>query len=315
MIRHSPLSFKILALAGVLLLLAGCAPTAQGQPGAALRVVATTTIVADVVQNVGGEHIQVTAMIPAGADEHGYEPTPRDVALAADADLLFTNGAGLETFIDRLVASAGSSADKSGAVTPIPVSAGIPLLQAALEDDPDHAAGGDPHVWTDPNNVLLWVDTIEHALVEADPPHAADYQKNAAAYRQQLKALDAWVRQQVEQVPLERRKLVTDHLVFTYFSARYGFEQVGAVVPGYSTLSAPSAQELAALEDSIRALGVPAIFLGNTVSPNLTERVAQDTGVRVVPVITGSLTDQNGPAPTYLDYIRYNVSAITGALK
>jgi ABC-type Zn uptake system ZnuABC Zn-binding protein ZnuA len=109
--------------------------------------------------------------------------------------------------------------------------------------------------------------------------------------------------------------LVTDHTVFTYFASRYGFEQVGAVVPGFSSLSSPSAQQLAALHDSIRELGVPAVFVGNTANNTLSERVAQDTQVKLVQVVTGSLTGADGPAPTYLEYMRYNVNAFVNALK
>jgi ABC-type Zn uptake system ZnuABC Zn-binding protein ZnuA len=160
--------------------------------------------------------------------------------------------------------------------------------------------------------VLVWVDNIEKALIQADPVHSADYQKNAEAYRQQLRELDAWVSKQVNQVPQERRKLVTDHLVFTYFARRYGFEQVGAVVPGYSTMAAPSAQELAALENAVRELGVPVIFVGNTVNPSLSERVTQDTNTRLVYILTGSLGDQG---KTYIEYMRHNVAVMVEGLK
>jgi ABC-type Zn uptake system ZnuABC Zn-binding protein ZnuA len=118
----------------------------------------------------------------------------------------------------------------------------------------------------------------------------------------------------VAQVPAERRKLVTDHTVFTYFAARYGFTQVGAIVPNYSTAAASSAQEMAALETAIQQQNVPAIFVGNTVNPSMAERVAQDTGTRLVPILTGSLTAQNGKGPTYIDFMKYNVTQIIQGL-
>lgn len=295
------------------LLLSACAP---GGPSAAgkLNVVATTTIVGDVVRQVGGDQIALSVMIPPNVDEHGYEPTPQDAAKVADADLVFINGAGLEQFIEKLMKNA---AGKAKLVT---VSDGIALLQGPVEDEPANSAGstalaGDPHIWMDPKNVLAWVENIRKALSAADPAHAAQYQANADRYRQQLKDLDAWIRQQVAPLPQERRRLVTDHMIFTYFASEYQFEQVGAVVPGYSTLAAPSAQELAALEDHIRKLGVPVIFVGNTVNPALAERVAQDTHTRLVHILTGSLSDANGPAPTYLEYMKYNVNAVVTALK
>lgn len=277
-------------------------------PGGKLHVVATTTIVGDVVKNIGGDDIDLTVLIPPNTDEHGYQPTPQDVVKVSQASLVYMNGVGLEQFIEKLMQNA------AGKASLVSVSDGIHLLQGpAIEGETQ--SGGDPHVWTDPNNVLVWVDAIQKTLSAADPPHSADYQKNAAQYRQQLKDLDAWIKGQVSQVPAGRRKLVTDHLEFTYFADRYGFQQVGAVVPGYSTLASPSAQELAALETSITQLGVPVVFAGNTVNPALAERVAQDTHIQLVPILTGALTDPAGPGPTYLTYMKHNTTTIVNALK
>lgn len=299
----------------VMLLLGACSqPSSRASNG--LPVVASTTLVADVVKAVGGEHVDVQVLIPANVDEHGYEPSPQDFVKVSRAKVLFLNGAGLEPFAGRIMENAGGSAEM------VSVSEGIDLLAGAPDAHADEAENGehereegDPHVWTDPNNVLVWVDNIESALVEADPAHAANYHQNAEQYRRQLQELDGWIREQVGQIPPERRKLVTDHMVFTYFAARYGFEQVGAVIPGYSSLASPSAQDLAALHDKIRDLGVPAVFVGNTSKSAIAERVAQDTQVRLVQVFTGSLTGEDGPAPTYLDYMRYNVNAFVSALK
>ena len=167
----------------------------------------------------------------------------------------------------------------------------------------------------DPNNVIIWVDNIERAMSEMDPENSDSYRANAASYRQALTDLADWLSGQVAQIPQANREMVTDHQVFGYLAARYGFNQIGAVIPGYSTLSEPSAQELAALETAIRDLGVQAIFVGNTVNPALTRRVAEDTGVQLVTLYTGSLTPQGEPASTYLDYMRYNANAIIDALK
>ncbi len=149
----------------------------------------------------------------------------------------------------------------------------------------------------------------------ADPAHAAEYAANADAYINELTALDAWIREQVAQIPEANRRLVTEHATFGYFAARYGFEQVGAIIPSLSTGSSPSAQELAKLEDTIRASGVKAIFVGSTVSPDLSRRVADDTGVQLVPLFTDSLSAAGGGADSYLAFMRYNVTAIVEALK
>jgi len=288
------------------------APLAEGEK---LRVLATTSLVADVVRQVGGERLELHTLVPLGADPHAFVPAPQDAAAVANAQVIFINGAGLETFMGPLLESAGAE-------TPVvSVSYGIPLLQGADDDIAEGTEGahsheeGDPHTWFSPRNVKVWVQNIERALSALDPASADFYAANAAAYTRELEALDLWIQEQVAQIPPANRKLVTDHTVFTYFAAAYGFEQVGAIFPGYSTLAAPSAQELARLEDAIRQFAVPAIFVGLTVNPAVAEQVAQDTGVRMVMVYHGSLSEAGGPADSYLKFMRYNVNAIVGALR
>jgi len=310
----------IAAMLVVVTMVSACAgkPAVRGDK---LSVVATTTLVGDVVAQVGGDVIDLTVLLPVGADPHVFDPSPQDMAKVADANVIFANGAGLEAFLERLLENAGGDADV------IHVSEGLKFIEAEHHEDDEHEdedehadedhhhEGIDPHTWTDPNNVLRWVDNIEAALVRHDPAHAADYKANADAYRAQLRELDAWVRVQVAAIPAENRKLVTDHETFAYFAQRYGFEQVGAVVPGYSTAAQPSAQDLADLEDRIRAYGVKAVFVGSTVNPALAQRVAEDTGIKLVFLYTGSLTAPGGEADSYLSYVKYNVMAIVEGLR
>ncbi|MEZ0396074.1 MAG: metal ABC transporter substrate-binding protein [Anaerolineales bacterium] len=297
--------FSLLVLAALLLSACGGGNAPAG--GGKLQVLATTSIVADVVRQVGGEYVQVTTLLPLGTDPHTFEPRPQDAAAIAEAQIVFANGAGLEEFLEPLLESAGAT-DKL-----VEVSSGIELLPFAGEEH-DHE-GGDPHTWMDPNNVLVWVDNIAAALAAADPEHAAAYQANAEAYAADLRALDGWIREQVAHVPPENRYLVSDHAVFGYFAHRYGFTQVGTITGSFSSGASPSAQELAALEDQIRAFGVRAVFVGADVNPNLAQQIAADTGIRLVPLYHGSLTETDGPAPTYLEFMRYNVNAIVAALK
>ena len=310
---------RALFLVSVLLLI-GCSQTGQvtretkSTAGEKLRVVATTTIVGDIVHSIAGDWIDLHILIPPGVDEHSFQYTPEDVARVADADVVFMNGAGLETFMKPLVENAGQHARV------ISVSDGIALMQPANTTGGNTPSGeqsftaGDPHVWLDPNNTLVWTENIAAALAELDPQHAVDYQANAKGYQQNLAELDHWIQQQVAQISVANRQLVTDHEIFTYFANRYGFKQIGALIPSYSTAAEPSAQELAKIEDAIRQYGVKAIFVGNTVNPDLSKRVAMDTGVSLILIYTGSLTD-SAPAATYLDYMRYNVQAIVKALK
>jgi len=276
--------------------------TNNGKP----KVLATTTIVGDVVRQIGDEHIELTVLLPAGSDPHSFEPTPKDIATVADADAIFLNGAGLEEFMIPLHENI-----QDGTLV-VDLSDGLDLQSAPKEGKENQY---DPHVWMDPNNVIKWVGNIETNLSQLDPSHSNDFKTNAGAYRQALTDLDAWVQDKVGQIPESQRKLVSDHYFFGYFASHYGFEVVGASIPSFSTLAEPDAQELADLEDSITKLGVGAIFVGNTVNPTLADRLAEDTGIKVVPIYTGSLSEADGPADTYLDYIRYNINAIVDALK
>ena len=303
----------------VILALGACLPKGPGTPqatstletprlkqGEKLRVVATTTIVGDVVRAIGGEAIDLTVLLPVGADPHTYEPIPQDMAAVAEAHVIFINGAGLEGFLERLLRNAG------GKAAVVSVSEGIQFRKLEGGARPGEI---DPHVWFNPLNVIVWVHNIERTLCILDPANAEVYKANARQYEEALRELDVWIAEQVASIPPSRRKLVTDHAAFGYFAERYGFEQIGAIFPGFSTASEPSAQELAELEDSIRNLGVPAIFVGKTVNPDLAYRIARDTGVQVVFLYTGSLSEPEGPAGDYISFMRYDVSAIVEALK
>ncbi|MGQ9630449.1 MAG: metal ABC transporter substrate-binding protein [bacterium] len=282
-------------------------------PGERLKVVATTSIVADVVKNVGGDKIELSTLLPIGVDPHSFEPSPKDLRAVADADVIFANGFGLEEFLDKLIRNSGSKAPV------VPVSAGVEGRPFAASEDKDHSEDEhsiwDPHTWTDPNNVLIWVQNIERALSTLDPKNARAYRRQAETYSAQLRALDDEIRSWIAEIPPGSRKLVVDHKVFGYFARRYGMEMVGAVVESYSTVAEPSAKELSELERKIESLGVKAIFVGVSVNPKIAQRISRDTGVRLVPLYTGSLSDARGPASDYLAYMRYNVEAIVSALR
>lgn len=305
--------FTLLSLLAIAVLLLSACGGAPADGGDRLKVVASTTIVGDVVSQIGGDLIELTVLFPPGADPHTFEPRPQDLAAVSEADVIVINGLDLEEALEPVL-----EANATGTI--VHASEGIePLAFEGEEHDDEgeehHHEGGDPHTWVDPNNVIVWAENIAAALAGADPAHAAEYQANAEAYIAKLQDLDAWIRAQVTQIPAERRKLVTDHLIFGYFAEEYGLEQVGALVGSFSTNASPSAQELAALEDLIRAQNVPAIFVGKSVNPALAKQVAQDTGIEVVSLYSGSLSEAGGEADSYLKYMRYNVSAIVEALK
>ncbi|MFN3928025.1 MAG: metal ABC transporter substrate-binding protein [Thermoflexus sp.] len=305
--------------------LSACQPTVRQEiSGKRLQVVATTSIVGDVVRQIGGDAIQLTVLLPIGADPHAFEPSPQDVARVAEAQVIFAVGAGLERFLEPILQQAGGKALR------VELAQGIPLRpfegiaphihhhEGESHEEESHAeeeGEWDPHLWLDPNNVITWTHTIEATFSQLDPDRAAFYRRNAEAYREELRQLDRWIQEQVAGIPPENRKLVTEHQVFGYFAHRYGFEQVGTILPGVSTVAQPSPQELAALEEAIRSLGVKAIFVSSTVDPALARRVAEDTGTRLVRLYVDSLGEPGGEADSYVKMMRYNVRAIVEALR
>ncbi len=297
------LIFSLLAI-----LLAGCSqPASAPADNGKLKVVATTSIIGDVVTNIGDDLIDLTVLMPAGTDPHSFEPSPQQIAALSDADIIFINGFDLEETLMPVLESAASP-DKI-----VEVSQGVDPIRFSGKDEgnDEHEQRYDPHVWMDPNNVIIWTQNIEDALSKADPANESAYHQHAEDYRDQLQELDEWIQAQI--TPLLPLKVVTDHKVFGYFARRYGIEQVGAIIPSYSAMAQPSAQELAQLEDAIKQLGVKVILVGNTVNPSLAQRVAEDTGVQLIHIYTGSLSGPDGPASTYLDFMRYNVKAIAKA--
>ena len=307
--------------------LADLVPVEIGQ-GERLGVVATTNIVGDVVANVGGEAVELTVLLPSGADPHGYVATPRELAEASEASLLFLSGFGLEEGM-------GGTLEQLAVDVPIvSISEGVQgilLAEGAEElahegeepsagepgagEEPHEAAGVDPHVWFDPSVVMQWTRSAAAALSARDPANEDTFQANADAYVESLRTLDAWIKENVAAIPQAQRVLVTDHFVFGYFARRYGFEVVGAVIPAYSSSASPSPQDLADLLGAIQEHGVKAVFVGLSANADATQAVAQDAGIQVVPLYTESLSEPGGPADSYLGMLEYNVKAIVEALR
>jgi ABC-type Zn uptake system ZnuABC Zn-binding protein ZnuA len=335
-------------LATLLVLISGCtAPPPDTQPDAAsagtvklnegerLRVVTTTNLIADVVAQVGGDYVDSSSLIPIGADPHSFEPRPQDLIELNRAHVIFINGLGLEEGIEPIL----DSLDGNAIV--VAVNEGVETRDMASHGDEDRGHGddehaddehaddehaddehaahqhaeGDPHTWFSVAAVEQWVSNIEQTLSALDPARAADYAANAAAYQTELAELDQELRTMAETLPPERRKLVTDHESFSYLADAYDFEVIGSIVPSLSTLASPSAAQLAALQDQIDAEGVPALFVGTTVNPDMAQQLADDIGIVVAELYTGSLSADDGPAPTYLDFMRHNMSVITDALQ
>jgi ABC-type Zn uptake system ZnuABC Zn-binding protein ZnuA len=293
-----------------ILLLAGCSPVATStlkpEIGTPL-VLASTSFLADIAQNVAGDRLVVDTLLPLGVDPHTFQPRPADAAKVAASTVLILNGAEYEHFIEPLLDNAGGERlviEASSGLTPRPST-----------DDLEHE-GGDPHFWLDPGLVITYVENIRDGLIAADPEGTDVYKANADAYIAQLKELDGWIQSQVATLSPEERLLVTNHEALGYFADRYGFTIVGAVVPSLSSEASPSAQEMAALVDQINASSATAIFLDASDNPSLAEQIAREAGVEV---ITGlhleSLTAADGPAPTYIDMMKFNTELIVSNIK
>lgn len=267
-------------------------------------ILTTTTILADIARNVAGDQLVTESLLPFGTDPHSYQPVPQDTKKIRESKVLIINGAGYEDSLEALLANAG---DKK-----ILIEASTGLL---LRTNPNNEQEVDPHLWLDPNNVIVYVDNIREGLTDFNPDGADVYQANARAYITQLQELDAWINGQVAQIPPQRRVLVTNHDLAEYFAERYGFKVVGTVIDSFSSDASPSAQQTADLIDRIKLFEVPAIFLDAPDDPTFAQQIAAETGVKVITDLHLESLTEGAPAGTYIDMMRYNVTKIVEALK
>lgn len=280
--------------------------SAQQANGGPLSVVATFSILGDFARNVGGDRVSVTMLVGPNSDTHVYTPTPSDAKKITDAKLVIVNGLGLEGWLPRLVKSSGSKA--------ITVVATKGIATRKIENGHDHGPGdADPHAWQSVLNAKTYVANIRDALTAADPAGADAYRANAAAYLARLDALDRGIREAVAKIPPERRSVISTHDAFGYFAAAYGIKFIAP--QGVSTESEPSARDISAIITQIKRQKIPAVFLENVSDPRLMRRIAAETGANIGGTLySDSLTDEKGPAPTYIDMVRHNIKALTSAL-
>ncbi len=289
---------RVLQLAA--LLLAGLFCNAQASETPPLRVVASFSILADLVRQVGGPQVEVRTLVPAGADAHVFTPTPADARAVAQAQLVIVNGLRYEGWIGRLVKAAGYRGE---------------LLVASNGSRLRQAGGGtDPHAWQDLSNVQVYVENIRAGLVKRLPAHAAEINARAAEYRARLQALDAETRARIAEIPKQRRRVVTGHDAFGYFADAYG---VAFIAPrGWSTESEPSAESVAVIVRQLRAQRAGALLLENRGDPRLLERIAAEAGVKVVAerLYADALSPPGGVADTFLQLFRHNVLTLSQAM-
>ena len=334
-----PTRRTFLNVAAAVLALSLAAP-AIAQSDRPMPVVATFSILGDMVKHIGGEHVDVTTLVGPDGDAHVYQPTPADARAVSEARVLVVNGLQFEGWLDRLIDASnfrGIRVVATEGIEPIAFDddhddeahdeagraeeAGHDHdreehAKAATRDrDDDHHDHGafDPHAWQSLGHAVAYVDNIAAALAQADPANAADFHRNRAAYGSEIEALDAEIRESMAGLPADRRIVVTSHDAFQYFARDYGLTFIAP--QGFSTESEASAKDVVRLIQQIRERGIRAVFIENVADPRLLKRIADETGAAIGGTLyPGALSGPDGPAPTYLDMMRHNATTLAQAL-
>lgn len=275
---------------------------------APLKVVASFSILGNLVQEVGGDRVQVNTLVGPGEDAHVWQAKPADLKKLSGAPLFFVNGLGFEGWLKRVEQAA---AYKGKVIT---VTQGIKPRTLKENDDHGHDHGKtDPHAWHDPRAVLVMVENISRALQAADPAGAEQYRKNAAAFSAKVSQLDQSTAAAFAAIPVASRKVVTSHDALGYLGARYAIQFLP--LQGISTEAEPSAKEMAALIREIRKSKIKAVFAENISNPKLIDQIARETGAKVGPPIYSDALDTKAPANTWIGMFTHNTQAILAALK
>ncbi len=293
------------------------AATGAAQSREPIPVVATFSILGNMVKRIGGEHVDVTTLVGPDGDTHVYRPTPADARSVSEAQIIVVNGLQFEGWLDRLIDASefrGVRVVATDGIKPIADEHGADGKHAEHDDHKTHDHGTfDPHAWQSLRHAMVYVDNIAAALSKLDPGNASAFYRNRGAYVDELEALDLEIRKMVARLPAGSRTVVTSHDAFRYFGRDYGLTFIAP--QGLSTESEASAQDVARLVQQIRDRGIRAVFIENVADPRLLERIADETGATIGGTLyPGALSSSNGPASTYLDMMRHNAMTITQAL-
>lgn len=290
---------KLLLLIPVILLFAACGEQSENEKPV---VVATTTIIADIADQLAGDKLDVRTIMPVGGDPHIYQPVPGDARLISNADLVLLNGLQLDVWIEQLVENA------RGDRPYVRVTEGIEPLR-----DPENHEDPDPHVWFDVSQMNKMVDNIIDAFIQLDPDEEEFYREQSQTYKSELEELHQWVKERISTVPKERRVLITSHDAFQYFGKAYDVEVIGLI--GISTEARAQTRDMTRIIEIVRDRNLPAVFVESSVNPRMIEQISSETGAR----IGGELfSDSVGPPDheggTYTGMIRYNVNTFVEAM-
>lgn len=314
-IRTLPLATPVLA--GLLAAATACGGSSSasndgssGSGGKTLKVVATTTQVADFARNIGGDKVKVNQILKPNVDPHDYEPSPADVQAIAEADVVVESGVGLEKWLDQTIKSAGFHG------TLVDTSKGVAIRKG---NGTNEEAAGDPHIWHNPKNAEIMSRNIATAFDAKDSADKATFDANLTTYTGKLDQLDTWIAQQINTLPVDQRKLVTNHDAFGYYVDRYHLTFAGSIIPSFDTSAELSGKQLNTLVAKIKSTGVKAIFSESSLPPKTAEAIGNQAGVKVEAGEDSLYGDTLGPAgsagATYLDMERHNTTTIVTALK
>ncbi|MBV8142162.1 MAG: zinc ABC transporter substrate-binding protein, partial [Verrucomicrobia bacterium] len=287
-------------------------PSASGAD--VLQVASFSTVLSEIAQKVGGNHVSVAGLVKPGQDPHEYQPTPDDLKRAAEAKLILLSGKHLEHYLDKIQQATGGKGES--------LSVGDALPNLKMKADPDEPqekaaadANGmidDPHWWNSVANVEKATTVVRDALIKLDPANRADYESRAKAYLTKLEALDQWAKRKVAELPRDKRKLVTSHDAFQYLAKDYGFKVYA--IEGVSTETEPSDRHIAELIDQIKKQQVKAIFLESTLNPKVTVEITRETGAKIGGTLYADGLGE-GDGSTYDGMVRHNIETIVDALK
>ena len=276
--------------------------TAPAQSSSRLSVVATASMISDMAKNIAGDLLDVKTVVPIGGDPHIYEPTPGDAKMIASADLILKNGLTFEGWLNELIEFSGT---KARVVT---VTERVDPIQSLIYEN-----ATDPHAWMDVSKGLIYIENIRDALMQLDPGNATVYKQNYRLYRQKLEELDRYIMKRIQEIPAEKRILITSHDAFQYYGKRYGI-QLESVL-GTSTDADVQTADMIRLNKVIKQSGVPALFIESTINPKILEQLAKDNHISIGgKLYADSIGDKNSPAPSYYDMLKHNTDVIVTAL-
>ncbi len=291
--------FLLLAAISLVMAIVGTAQASSDR----LKVVTTFTVLADMVQNVAGDTAEVVSITKPGAEIHGYEPTPQDIVRAHGADLILWNGLNLERWFEQFIANLGDipSVVLTDGIDPIPVASGA------------YEGQSNPHAWMGASNAMIYIDNIEKALAERDPKNAATYAANASAYKARLAAVIEPLRAEIATIPEDKRWLVTCEGAFSYLARDFGLKELYLWPMNADQVGTP--QQVRAVIDGVREHEIPVVFCESTVNTSPAEQVARETGAAYGGVLyVDSLSQPDGPVPTYLDLLKVTSQTVAAGL-